>query len=203
MLQCDWKFYRRRGVTVTQNAPKIACKLRAFVCPSGLRGDAYRLLDLAFRRSFGIPTPPVSKLPTGKPYFPDKPEVFFSLSHTKTHVMVVIGTTPCGCDVEASRPVSPRLPARVCTDRELGEFEFLESWVLKESLLKITGEPPRDLRELEFSSAGNAITGPNGEKARLYPLDGAFAAVCCTAAEPPEALIAISPEELPTEQILA
>jgi len=203
MLQYGWKFYRRRGVDVTQNIPEIACALHAFVCPSGLREDAYRLLRFAFRRVYGAPMPAVEKHPTGKPYFPDRPDVFFSLSHTKTHSMVVIGAAICGCDVETHRTVSPRLPARVCTEAELAEFDFLECWVLKESLIKISGRPPQDLRELEFSRADGNILGPTGERAKLYPLDGAFAAVCCVNAEPPASLIAVSPEELSGGDILA
>jgi 4'-phosphopantetheinyl transferase len=56
---------------------------------------------------YGAALPAVKKHRTGKPYFPDRPDIFFSLSHTSTHVLCAVASTPVGVDIEAIRPVRP------------------------------------------------------------------------------------------------
>ena len=59
----------------------------------------------------------------GKPYFKNRKEIHFSLSHSEERVMCIISDEPVGCDVEY-------LPGNTETD--------LESWTKMESFCKAT-----------------------------------------------------------------
>ncbi len=160
--------------------------IQAFASDSGVRADAYRLLAYAYRRLYGAPLPEIVKTPEGKPFFPARPEVYFSLSHTQGRVMVCIGDMPCGCDTQLKRPVSDGVIARTCAPEELAAFDFFELWTLKESLIKLRGRfiP---YREMVFFRDGDAVrTSPGDIQARLYPAGAYMSALCC-AGTPPEA----------------
>ena len=163
--------------------------LKAYCCASASKKDTRSLLDLAFRRMYGYPMPRVEKDLNGKPYFPSLPQVFFSLSHTKSHVMVVLGDRPCGCDIEAFRHVRSGLAERVCSPLELSQFTFFQCWVLKESFIKITGDTglPLDQTNFSLSPEGRILTPDPSINAKLYDCPGCQAAVCCHG-QPPEEL---------------
>ncbi len=162
--------------------------IEAFISDGGAKADAYRLLAFAYRRLYGAPLPEIAKTPEGKPFFPARPEVFFSLSHTPGRVMASIGGVPCGCDVQIIKPVSDSVIARVCAPEELADFTFFELWTLKESLIKLRGRfiP---YREAAFRREGAEIKTPlENVRARLYPAGAYMAALCC-AGSPPEEVI--------------
>ena len=169
--------------------------LTAYISDSGDKRDARRLLALALREECGIPLPEIAKDINGKPFFPARPDIHFSLSHTKTHVMAVLGDAPCGCDTEAIRPLRSGVAERVCAPEELDCFDFFSCWVLKESFLKVTGVP-RPLDTLRFTKRdGQIITPDPAIAARLYDVEGCRAAVC--GAEPlPGSLIFIPAKNL-------
>lgn len=73
----------------------------------------------------------------GKPFFPDCPELFFNLSHTRAAVLVGLHDRPIGVDIEALRPVSGRLK-KLFSQAET-EREFWENWVKRESAVKRAG----------------------------------------------------------------
>lgn len=112
------------------------------------------------RRAYGIPLPPVLKRDSGKPYFPDRPDIHFSLSHTKTHVLCAVSTSPVGVDIETIRSVTPGVPARVCSADELKDFTFFELWVLKESFIKLSGSVGVPLKNICFKRFGSTIVTP-------------------------------------------
>ncbi len=160
------------------------------------KGDAYRLLEYAFGRLYALPCPEIAKTPEGKPCFPRRPDVFFSLSHTKSMTMVCLGSAPCGCDIELIRPVRESAVKYACGEDELAEFDFFELWTLKESLIKLRGRftPYRDM---VFRRAGGAIAASDpGVRARVYAVEGHAAAICALE-EPPEALIRVPIKNLP------
>ena len=68
--------------------------------------EARLLLAEALCREFpeieGLP--PMEKDVWGKPFFPDYPHIYFSLSHTGTGVCCALGSAPVGVDVEERRP---------------------------------------------------------------------------------------------------
>ncbi len=153
--------------------------------------DDRALLSIVYMRLYGSVAPEVHIMPSGKPYFPNAPDIYFSLSHTASAVMVAIGDMPCGCDIERSRAYSPNVPAKVCAESELLLFDFLDCWVLKESYLKISGDRSLNFKTLVFSRShnGSIITPSPDINATLYPFEGHHAAVCCFGKPPASAEI--------------
>ena len=101
--------------------------------------SAYSLLDFAYSREYSSPLPEINKTPNGKPYFPAKRDIHFSLSHSRTHVLCALSDTPVGIDIESPRPVSERTARYFCSPDELFAFDPLDLWVLKESYIKLVG----------------------------------------------------------------
>lgn len=170
--------------------------MRVFYSSVGGRAAAYALLRFAWRETYGGALPAVAKTPAGKPYCPSRPDVHFSLSHSRGHVMVALGSSPCGCDVEEERPVSAALRRRVAAEEELAQFAFLELWTLKESMVKYRGGPDAPMASLRFTRADGAPRPADGSAcAALYPVPGAFAAAVA-AEELPSAAEFVPPETL-------
>lgn len=132
------------------------------------RALAPTLLERAAAELWGLPLPGIARLPGGKPWFPARPGLHFSLSHSGPLALCAAGDAPVGADVERVRPRSAGLPRYVCSAGELAWFEgrgerwedFYTLWTLKEARCKCTGEGlrrgPRALRVplLEPGEAG-------------------------------------------------
>ena len=113
------------------------------------------LLNLALR-SAGIegPSANFAEGPHGKPFLRDRPDIFFSLSHSGRRVLCVLSDLVCGGDVEQIGRGSPALARRFFTDEESAALAaeasaggeeafqrlFARIWTRKESLLKATGD---------------------------------------------------------------
>lgn len=111
------------------------------------------LLYKGLREFYAEPEPEkflIEKTETGKPFFSDKPEYNFNISHSGEHCAVMISDKICGADVEEIRNFPKRVLKRICTDEEL---EYLSSlpeeeqkaarwmlWTLKESYVKAVGK---------------------------------------------------------------
>ncbi len=115
--------------------------IRVFYRPCGKTHNeqhtaAYELLDAAV--SFlGLTCGRIEKTERGKPYFPDQPSLFFSLSHTDGYVVCAVGDEPCGVDIEAEREISEKI-----RDRFLGGAsaeEAVRRWTERESYGKLEG----------------------------------------------------------------
>lgn len=121
-------------------------------------GDPYALLS-ALLAGAGGPAilPGISRLPGGKPFFPDFPQYHFNVSHSGPLSLCALADTPVGVDIERVRPRKPGLPRYALGDREFAWFEtrgsrwedFYTLWTLKEAKVKCTGEglrrPPREI----------------------------------------------------------
>lgn len=95
----------------------------------------------------------------GKPYFVDGP--FFSLSHCRGAIAVMVCETECGIDIEPiDRKVSPSLIAHTMCDAEQASIgtdtaRFFERWTQKEALLKCLGTGITDeIRDILLSPHG-------------------------------------------------
>ena len=66
--------------------------------------DARALLERALADRGLEQMPAVERAPGGKPYFPDRPELCFSLSHSGPWALCALGDGPVGADVETVRP---------------------------------------------------------------------------------------------------
>ena len=170
---------------------------------------AYALLGHTVGLEYGIALPEILKTPAGKPFFPAFPEIHFSVSHTKTHVLCAVSDRPVGVDVETARPVRPGVPDRVCTPEELEVFDFFELWVLKESYIKLTGNNGVILNSVCFSGYRDHIVTPDSAVgARLYgDVPGCFASACTGGYDFPMQITMIPPDaifpsnERPEEEI--
>ena len=140
------------------------------------RRAARVLLALAVREVWGwTQLPPVVRGEQGKPFFPDRPERHFNLSHTAGLCLCALSAAgPVGADIERLRPRRPELPRYVMSDGELAVFDgswekFYEVWTLKEAYCKFLGGsvfPPR------------AVPAPPPVPWRIYRGEGWRAALC-------------------------
>lgn len=139
--------------------------------PSGQSEAAWTLLRemLAGHEYAGLPEslPEIRKNRRGKPYFEGNP-VFFNLSHTKGAVAAAISDREIGIDIQAVRPISPKVAARFlhvragCSDPAL----LTRMWAEYESYAKFLG-------------CGIPITLPDRPHAvRSFDLGGLMLAVC-------------------------
>lgn len=112
-------------------------------------GDPYALLAALLRETKGVDPPPeIARTEWGKPYFPHRPELHFSLSHSGGLALCALADTPIGADLELVRPRKPGLPRYVLSDREQAWYEdrgscwedFYILWTLKEARVKCTGQ---------------------------------------------------------------
>ena len=149
----------------------------------------YKLLEHAFRTEYGAALPEIKKTPSGKPFFPLRPDVHFSLSHSKTHVLCAVSRAPVGVDIEAPRRISERAVKYFCSPEELRLFDPLDLWVLKESYIKLVGLTLPAVKTLRFSRQGDTIIAPDESAAsKLYSIGDCRAAVSTFGGELPESV---------------
>ena len=120
----------------------------------------------------------------GKPWFPDCPQIHFSISHTEGAVLAGLSHQAIGVDIERARHVSGRLLRLLAPDGR--EEDALREWVCREAAGKRSG------RGVGIPRVGEA-PAPEG----MYPLEpfpGYFAAAAACA--PPQAVHVLPMEEL-------
>jgi len=117
----------------------------------------YALLQRAFSIGYCGNLPKIEKTPNGKPYFPERQDIHFSLSHARTHALCALSPYPVGADIESPRSISPRALKFFCTAEEARLFEPLDLWVLKESYIKLIGGTFASIRGLNFSMEDGRI----------------------------------------------
>ncbi len=87
----------------------------------------------------------------GKPFFPDFPNIHFSLSHSREMAFAVFADTDVGCDIEFRKQPNDKLAGRFFCRDEISwmqdakeeterEERFYRLWTLKESFIKATGQ---------------------------------------------------------------
>lgn len=104
---------------------------------------AWRLLEYAVLKNFGISIKEleIAEGDHGKPYFKDRPDISFNLSHSGKYVACAINMSgrPVGVDIEEIRPIPDRVKNRhlcgLCDEREA-----IRRWTRRESYGKFTGE---------------------------------------------------------------
>ena len=78
----------------------------------------------------------------GKPFFKDRDDLFFSISHTSGAAAAAVSDGPVGVDIERVRPEwKESLTARFLTSEEQRVFQedYTRAWCRKEAAAKITG----------------------------------------------------------------
>ena len=129
---------------------------------------AYGLLHLAA----GGGAMPLIAVKAGKPYFPERPELHFSLSHTEGAALVGLSDYPIGVDIEKIRPLGPRVKQKL--GAELTEEEAVQRWTGLEACAKRSGK-----------GVGEFLHGDFKDPASCYPIqagEGYCASVDCEGA---------------------
>lgn len=163
------------------------------------KGSAFgtSLLSAAYMEYTRRKLPLVEKLFGGKPYFPEKPGLHFSLSHSRTHVFCALSEYPIGVDTIDFRGIDPHVIERLTTPEEREQLTFYEIWSLRESLFKLENEGK--LRTMRFYKLNGEIIPPiEGVRCRLYDdIPESASAVSIRQGEFPERLI-----EIPSKKLL-
>ena len=95
---------------------------------------ALRLLAMAVKQALGLPSlPEISREAGGKPFFPSRPDVCFSLSHSRGAAVCAVHNRPVGVDMEKIRPA----PARLAEG--MADEAFFRLWTAKEATIKRRG----------------------------------------------------------------
>ena len=133
---------------------------------------ALRLLAMAVTQALGLPSlPEISREAGGKPFFPSRPDVCFSLSHSRGAAVCAVHNRPVGVDIEKIRPAPARLAAGMADEA------FFRLWTAKEATIKQQGgsvaallrpmEPDGLCQCLEGLLEGYTVTVCPSEKAAV------------------------------------
>lgn len=138
----------------------------------------------------------IKRLINGKPFFAEDPGLHFSISHSRSHVMVAVSRSPLGCDTLDHRRMRPETVCRLASARELEDFSFYQLWCLRESFFKLTGTG--NLRDMSFYRENGRIISPRPDVfCRLYDeIPESSAAVCAYNDRFPDKLVEIPVERL-------
>lgn len=87
----------------------------------------------------------------GKPFLAARPDIHFSISHTKNAILVAISNAPVGADVERLREPAEGLIEKTMNTYEQriisngdGDMAFTQLWTQKEAVLKLKGTGIQD-----------------------------------------------------------
>lgn len=139
---------------------------------------AYAMLRLALRERYGWRAwPEIAVTEQGKPWFPEHPEIHFSLSHTEGAVLVGLADRPIGVDIERIRSVSQRTVSQVAGTTS--EAEFFPNWVRREARTKRSGSGIASM----LRSEPPMEPGEHYQEMALFPGYAAGIAVCGEAPE--------------------
>ena len=133
---------------------------------------ALRLLAMAVTQALGLPSlPEISREAGGKPFFPSRPDVCFSLSHSRGAAVCAVHNRPVGVDIEKIRPAPASLAAGMADEA------FFRLWTAKEATIKRQGgsvaallrpmEPDGLCQCLEGLLEGYTVTVCPSEKAAI------------------------------------
>lgn len=79
----------------------------------------------------------------GKPYFKNRPDLFFSLSHSGSYAMAAVSDKEIGCDIQQIKNIDLKISKRFFTEYEndyiKNILDFFRVWTLKESFIKLIG----------------------------------------------------------------
>ena len=99
----------------------------------------------------------------GKPFFPDRPELVVSISHSGHTAAVSIDNHRHGIDLERITAMRPKLAARFYTANEQAFIDcaenndaaFFRIWTLKEAIIKATDHTLGELVSIETCTDGD------------------------------------------------
>ena len=108
------------------------------------------LLKQAVSDEYGIDTDnlTIEKGEYGKPYFAEREDIFFNISHSGDYAAAAVSDSPIGIDIQVIKPVKDGLIKKLCNEDEKNFIEkskdkdraFITLWALKESYIKAIGK---------------------------------------------------------------
>lgn len=145
---------------------------------------AYPLLLAAAADAWGWRAlPRIERSQRGKPFFPDRPDRWFSISHSGGYALCALsGAGAVGVDIEGIRPRRAGLPEWCLSPAELSRFDgswrdFYRFWTLKEAWCK--------REDIPLCPPARLVTPPPCPHKGYEGADWA-AAVCCADSPPGE-----------------
>ncbi len=105
----------------------------------------------------------------GKPYFENKPDIHFNISHSDIYVLLAVSESEVGCDIEKTDGIDLKIAKRFFSTEEYSAISSLHNtdeqkrlfyryWTLKESFIKATGYGMNlPLNRFCISFAGNEV----------------------------------------------
>ena len=152
------------------------------------RSQSRALLAQAAAEHWGLsPLPEIARQSGGKPYFPQREDCCFNLSHSGGLALCALDGESVGVDIQVVRGWRPALPRRVCSQEEMAWLEsqpqlwpaFTQLWCLKEARVKESGQGLRGLlRSIRVPFPEEGAVSLDGLWFRSYQGDGWAAAVC-------------------------
>ena len=138
------------------------------------------LLAFALEETLGGREPPIlAKDAGGRPFLPEWPGLFLSLSHTAGAAVLALSDAPVGVDVERLRAIPPRLGRRVGAETPEA---FWRQWTAAEAEAKRTGRGAgavlAALRGAEEPAGGGPLRKLGADVCPI-PLGPGFAAAVC------------------------
>ena len=144
---------------------------------------AHRETVRSAARIFGVPEAELrmEKAEGGKPYFPDHPEVHFSISHSGHRILIALSDVPCGADVEQVKEMPEdrmlSIARRIMSGGEYAAFlraedrsgAFFTAWVMKEAESKLSGRGfAAGFKTLRGDAPHLAVNAGHGYKAAVF-----------------------------------
>lgn len=146
------------------------CCLKSYLMLMELLGALYPELDYT-QPEFGYTE-------DGKPFLPSRPDIHFSISHTKNAILVALSNSPIGADIEQIRHPSEALLGKTMNESEQQQIwqaadsdaEFTAFWTRKEAVLKLRGTGIQgELREV-LSTGETVHTKALSRKGYVYSI---------------------------------
>lgn len=169
-------------------------------CAQGItaRSQARDLLALAAEEVWGLsPLPEIARREGGKPFFPERENLHFNLSHSGSLALCALDCAPVGADIQVVKQWRPALPRRVCSEAELEWLErqaslwpaFTLLWTLKESRAKESGQGlTSSIRGIRVPFPAEGPVQMDGLWFHTYTGPG-WAAAVCGHSKPPEKML--------------
>lgn len=140
-----------------------------------------QLLRYALQQEYGadLETLVIKEGEYGKPYFEQRREIHFNISHSGEYVALVLSDNEVGIDIQQVRPVRGGLVEKLCDENERkyvyasdnAEKAFITLWALKESYIKAIGKGmsfPMDKINFRLENFSGELHGRISNREGMY-----------------------------------